>query len=208
MLKTSEGNERSCKKNNNQINFIFFISKSRHQKGNTSKISMKINFNLEFSALVMDYIITEKYSFPPSSRITYPVNFFFSVMTDLVNWPVICLCICCHGHRFQAGDILWQLACDWYLPKLSWKSKMLLCDLVSHHTYIPVFCCENALPRQWLFHQHRAGNERKWSHTELLSKVETCWVKQSCSWSTALMQCEPEINIHRKSLGFGDYLLP
>lgn len=77
MLKTSEGNERSCKKNNNQINFIFFISKSRHQKGNTSKISMKINFNLEFSALVMDYIITEKYSFPPSSRITYLVNFFF-----------------------------------------------------------------------------------------------------------------------------------
>lgn len=60
-----------------------------------------------------------------------------------------------------------------------------------------------------LFCQHGTGDEEKWSRAELLSHAELCWVKQSWSWSTAIMQCEPEINMcYCKSLRFGDCLLP
>lgn len=166
------------------------------------EIWRKIIFNLESYILVEDDIITEKYSLPPGNRIIHLCQLTCDLPVHMLPW-----CwqqILTKWHALAIGmwmNVVFERSELDTLNGVPWFGLTWPC--------IPAFGSDNVHPRQGLFCQRGTGDEKKWTHAELLSHTEPCWVKQSWSSSTALMQCEPEINTcYCKSLRFGNCLLP
>lgn len=151
---------------------------------NTFKIYREIVCNLKFYSLVVQQL----------------KNIHFLLVSGLyipVNLPVIFLSMCCHGTDLRFWPGRRALAIEMWMNMIYichlwvglFKSYCLIWFDITL-TSLPSAVRMNILSRGY-FISLRLWMIRYWAAEPRWA----CWVKQSSGWSTALVQCEPEINL-------------